>query len=1623
MTQRNQPPTLDAGQETLSDLEPLELAHSRLPPWLLSAKPEIIAALSAAITKSRACHVQVAQTLAELKSVEHYCAPLLSAELKRYFGPVLEIHPALDIHRDYLAVVNVRMVPGDTLLATLRPLREREKPISLLGAALKNFSADQAQVGGFSSLSYIFREGWPEQHRPVLPFQFAALCRSLDLGLKYQRYLQGYFGVTATGEANPNTEQLAVLTNLRLLKIHEMEVDAHIAFLKQDISEAVYTALIGLLQPNADASVRQDGGPFYRSTLSILGTPIEGVVLFSTDMYLGHPGDHQVFFATPGHRLVAYIPNDPIAPFREYDSVDGFAAELRRRLSDPSYQAFFSGFIALDARTAFFQGINSRPETLDLRMSALGMRAELYLSSNQLKRMLADAQVVAVPTAVLDAREREEKWQRYESVGLLLANIAAFVVPGVGELMLAVAVGHLLKEVFEGVEDWSRGDTDHALEHLLNVAKEVATAAVMVAGGAVIKKGFSTLSSASRSFFDGFEPITSADNTPKLWNKNLLAYARQLPAEAPIYADAQGFISVEGKRHVQVKGAYYQVELDPLLKQWRIAHPLRVNAFKPALLHNNEGAWRFAHERPLEWQGSTTLMGRLRGDTVLDESTLEQVRALTDTHADLLRQVHLDNLATPSLLKVSLKRFEIDRQISTFIDAMSGNDYNAGRLADLQLTVLSRLAGWPSDKALGLLSLDGQPLAQYGTTLRDSTSIINLSPSVLAQGKVLETVLKGLSIEQVHTLMGEGVSLSPLPVQALARQLGAYALENRAQLFEHFYERFNVSTAAQAKPIEAAFPGLPRPVAQILAESATHLQSEQLRAAKVPLEVAEHARVYLREGRLNRAFEGFYLESMSNADTEQLALHFLPLLPGWPAEARIEIREDSVLGQVLHRLGDAAAVQPVVLIKTAQGYQRYAAYGAMYRLEPGPPLPLPQAIFQSFTPRQRQALGFPLLADAPAFNAALAKRAVTARSESARLLGMQPIKPGFNPPVRFAEGKLGYPLCGLDAGGYSSSLRRRVRALYPAFNDEQVVEYLDAMVEAGVNPLSVLRERKRERRVLLRSLQSWINSTSIDFPSADEFHSYEDSRHCAAWLIAHAWRQGTRYAPWIKPVEGLRLSLDGLRVGSLLRLPSGVDFSHVQELSLSNMDSRNSVGEFLAHFSGLVSLEMDNSQMLHIPPQLQNMSGLTRLSMARNSVSLLPHNIAVLNALSKLEVLNLNDNPLGHGLDLSNLEHLRRVYLRRTGIDQWPTGLIARPLLEVADLRENRITDIPEQVFSGSALLSRNTTLSGNPLSASTRLRLARHAMQGGSTLGISSDAMMDEAAVFDFWTVGITHNELIRRESLWGNLKSDPGSEDFFSLIGRLSTTADSQIIRQDLARRVWEMIEAANNSSILRRNLLDVAGAPRSCADSVALCFGSLEIQMLLHNMRVSAPAQEAEMLILARGLFRLEQLANIATETAAKQVRAGIASDELEVHLAYRVGLAKALELPGQPTSMMFKKIAGVTQDDLDLAQTQVLLAEKTSLLVDFVSTRDFWQDYLKHKYHEEYQTLTEPYFLQLNGILRRSPGMTSARYMGEVEAIRNDMDVAVHAWYRQKSIAVLPVSLADFSGEKLIRQTGV
>ncbi|MEB0151154.1 NEL-type E3 ubiquitin ligase domain-containing protein, partial [Pseudomonas sp. CCC2.2] len=82
-------------------------------------------------------------------------------------------------------------------------------------------------------------------------------------------------------------------------------------------------------------------------------------------------------------------------------------------------------------------------------------------------------------------------------------------------------------------------------------------------------------------------------------------------------------------------------------------------------------------------------------------------------------------------------------------------------------------------------------------------------------------------------------------------------------------------------------------------------------------------------------------------------------------------------------------------------------------------------------------------------------------------------------------------------------------------------------------------------------------------------------------------------------------------------------------------------------------------------------------------------------------------------------------------------------------------------------------------------------------------------------------------------------------------------------------------------------------------------------LGRISIDPTRQASDLIDLGRRLYRLDKLTKIASEHYTLQMATGGGiADELEVHLAYRVGLARSLDLPGQPQGMMFNALAGVS-----------------------------------------------------------------------------------------------------------------
>uniref|UniRef100_UPI0038620E58 dermonecrotic toxin domain-containing protein n=1 Tax=Pseudomonas sp. TaxID=306 RepID=UPI0038620E58 len=205
-------------------------------------------------------------------------------------------------------------------------------------------------------------------------------------------------------------------------------------------------------------------------------------------------------------------------------------------------------------------------------------------------------------------------------------------------------------------------------------------------------------------------------------------------------------------------------------------------------------------------------------------------------------------------------------------------------------------------------------------------SVASFSDEVLAQiGKVSAVD------DDMLRLMQAGRPPTPLLADTISRfridqELGQASMSQgqRAELFKSRYEALQHSEHEWGRLFQRQYPGLPKSaIEQMLDRYGVDIQSQpdavQVRQSFSRLD--SKARQYQQHARLNRAYEGLFLPSVINPESDTLALHSLKNLPGWPKSLRIEVHDSSLAGRVLDCSGafDAASVRR--LIKVGNRYQ------------------------------------------------------------------------------------------------------------------------------------------------------------------------------------------------------------------------------------------------------------------------------------------------------------------------------------------------------------------------------------------------------------------------------------------------------------------------------------------------------------------------------------------------------------------------------------------------------------------------------------------------------------------------------------------------------------------------------
>ncbi|WP_160319969.1 leucine-rich repeat domain-containing protein, partial [Pseudomonas asplenii] len=324
------------------------------------------------------------------------------------------------------------------------------------------------------------------------------------------------------------------------------------------------------------------------------------------------------------------------------------------------------------------------------------------------------------------------------------------------------------------------------------------------------------------------------------------------------------------------------------------------------------------------------------------------------------------------------------------------------------------------------------------------------------------------------------------------------------------------------------------------------------------------------------------------------------------------------------------------------------------------------------------------------------------------------------------------------------------------------VETLHGLRDLGQGAaIGRLRALQGEYRTLENELEAWVGE-----PQGTE----GNGKLRFAVQLKRCWRHETDRAidhegdPIVLDHQGTRvpgheLTLTGYPLDSLPLLSGR--FVHVAELHLRSITLQNSpsLERFLEAFPNLLRLNLSGNLLTRLPAALAHMSRLTHLELRNNQLVIPAAGTSPLSPLRHLQTLNLENNPdLGSLPDLRPLAALRFVNLRNTGLREIPQGYDRLPDLRRLDLRDNRISQVPDEVFGLSAArqqLNLSINLDANLIPADLHRRIARYRQQTGIDLGL--EVLPESDDLSESSNNSRPHSQASQHHNRWGSASPVP--------------------------------------------------------------------------------------------------------------------------------------------------------------------------------------------------------------------------------------------------------------------------
>ncbi|KHA70412.1 hypothetical protein NZ35_26230 [Pseudomonas chlororaphis] len=1492
--------------------------------------------------KSRHLAREQAKTLS---SPQRFCTPLLAKAMTQKLGEPFDVAGAIFQH-----------VRSTSSLLGLRKKLVLPIQRDLLAAACENFELAETKSGNYSETSFLYIPervtGKRSRILPLKPHEFAELCRDLDLGAQYQKHVEDLFG----SDSQTGSLQAVSVTCSK----DQFDVDRHIALMRGHISADVYAMLESVKDSTSRISLGNNTLGYHN--LEMLGVTLRGPML------IGPVG----VIADDDERCVVYIPGDPDHPLKEYTSFSMFERQLSMRLRDVKWRGFFMRFILLGERSTFMTGLNVRLlnasatqfpfATFYLPLTTVSpegdAKSDLFVAlfQHHAKKVRAESRLLVVPTGDEDEKARLTRLESYKSIGLdTLAFFASFV-PVLGEMMFAVAGLQLLGEIYEGVESWAHGDQEHATDCLFDTLENLILMTAFAAGGVTAGKAYKTVRSSS--FVQGLRRLPIAGNAHRLWRPDMAAYRQTEPVLAGLSTDSQGLIWQGAERYLPLGAEAYAVRPVSGTGLWEVCGTPASTRYKPLLETNGEGAWRHDSELAQGWSPLKLLRRLGYPEAGLPDARALQVIACIGIDETQLRLSFVQRGETMAILSDTVRRFHADAQVSQFLQQIVTPSLASSADADLQLYLLTTASRWPADLAVIVKGAGPGDVARYG--VESASRHLELSKDALRQGQYHAALLAGLKADETSHLLGSPAGNASGQIALLIGYIGGLAQRQRAALMSRLYRRVDVCEIERGEAICTAFSPLSASIADELVRHADVNEWAQLDSARVPLRLAEEARRYQTIQRLNRAYEGLYLDAVNCRDADRLLLDTLTHLPGWPGDVSVEIAEAGGSDTENYRVGPIDASYKVIIEGHTEGYQGLETQGSVVSTRPARTrADFFQTLCESLPVHARKALGVAMDTDGSGLRQKITALALQRREAFSNLLSGKTLHADYRSPMGLADRQVVHSM-GLSAPdtsplpSRSPAIMQRAAELYPSHSTEQIKLFVASLEADDVLAIRTLERMRVEYQTMVEALERWIHRDTwyhTDDGVRERVPSHSKSR--ASQAIQRAWRRETRMTH-VSGDSAHSLTLDSVPLGDLPVIVA--DFSHVAVLQMRGVGASAGLNTFLRNFPRLSTLELSGNGLTRIPQAIEDMSALRHLDLRENRIEFTDRSDLEFSNNDALVSLDLSLNrTLGRAPRIAAQRRLRRLDLRACGIAEWPSDIDALTHLQTLDLRNNNIVEVPAAVFKYRSALNRGTNIDGNPLSAASLEAIAQYQRAQGIGLGVMANdypgtawqAADKEGAR---WVKGLSQVPIARAQEVLTSLLAEPQSGDFFEMLEQLRATADFTRTRDQLAQRVWNVLEAMCADARLRRTLFRMARAGQPSAVNVAGLFSELEVRFLCYRAavapRTATQTLEGELIGLLRGLFRLHEVQRHALIEVALRAQSGpfTAQQALDISLLYRVRLAERLQLPGQPRQLNATLSVEVSAGKIDQVCLEVIRAEQGSQLLESISQEEFWSEYL-------------------------------------------------------------------------------